>query len=187
MARARLDEQVALVVEAVRARVREGTRLVTVDGFSGSGKSRIADAVGLELVAPVLSLEELYPGWDGLAAAVPLAVDWMARPLAEGRPARWWPWDWTRGARAGARELAPVPVVLLEGCGAGAAALRPFTDVAVWVECDAATRERRLRARPDWPGYAPFRERWAAQETAWHARERTADHADLVIVNDRPS
>lgn len=181
-----LDEQVALVIDTLRdraSRTAGGTRLVTVDGFSGSGKSRIADAVGRALVAPVLSLEEIYPGWDGLAAAVPLAVEWIARPLAEGRPARWWPWDWTRGARAGARELAPVPVVLLEGCGAGAAALRPFTDVAVWVDSARATREQRLRARPDWPGYAPFRERWAAQEDAWHAGERTAGHADLVIAN----
>ncbi|AEA22921.1 hypothetical protein Psed_0658 [Pseudonocardia dioxanivorans CB1190] len=184
MAGAGLDEQVALVVDTVRRRApraRAGVRLVTVDGFSGSGKSRLADAVGLTLVAPVLSLEELYPGWDGLAAAVPLAVDWIARPLAQGRPARWWPWDWTRGARAGPRELAPAPVVLLEGCGAGAAALRPFTDTAVWVDAAPDVREQRLRARADWPGYAPFRARWAAQEDAWHATERTAEHADLVV------
>lgn len=182
-----LERQVAVVVEALRAGAgTPGTRLVTVDGFSGSGKSALAGAVGIALVAPVLALEELYPGWDGLAAAVPLAVEWIAEPLAAGRPARWWPWDWVRGARAGRRELAPAPIVLLEGCGAGARALAPFTDTAIWVDTPAEQRERRLRARRDWAGYAPHRAGWAAQEQAWHAAERTAERAGLVVDNHDP-
>jgi uridine kinase len=179
-----LERQVAEVLGALRGSGGgAGTRLVTVDGFSGSGKSALADAVGLALVAPVLSMEELYPGWDGLAAAVPLAVEWIAAPLAAGRPARWWPWDWTRGARAGPRELAPVPLVLLEGCGSGARALRPFTDTSIWVHTPAEQRERRLRARRDWAGYAPHRARWAAREAAWHTAEQTPERADLVVDN----
>jgi hypothetical protein len=179
--------QVAALVDALRARGRasaaSATRLVTIDGYSGSGKTRLATALGTALVAPVLTMEELYPGWDGLAAAVPLAVEWIAAPLAAGRPARWQPWDWTRATRAGWRELASAPLVLLEGCGAGAGALRPYTDTAIWVDAPAELRERRLRGRPDWPGYAPFRERWAAQEAAWHAAEDTAGRADLVVDN----
>ncbi len=41
----------------------------------------------------------------------------------------------------------------------------------------------RLRARPDWSGYAPFRERWAAQEQALATTERTAERADIVLDN----
>lgn len=182
-----LERQVTEVLDALRAaEEKPGTRLVTVDGFSGCGKSELANAVGLALVAPVLSLEELYPGWDGLAEGVALAVEWIAAPLAAGRPARWWPWDWTRGTRAGPRELAPAPVVLLEGCGAGARALRPYTHTAIWVDTPPEQRERRLRARRDWPGYAPFRQRWSAQEQAWHDAEHTAALADVVVDNSDP-
>ncbi|MCW0213986.1 MAG: hypothetical protein OJJ54_11565 [Pseudonocardia sp.] len=151
---------------------------VTVDGFSGSGKTTFAAELGRALGAPVLSMEELYAGWDGLAAAVPLAVEWIAAPLAAGRAARWRPWDWTRDVRAEEwRTRQPAPFVVLEGCGAGAAALRPYTGTSIWLECPPEVRDRRLRAREDWPGYAPFRERWSAQERAL----LSPAGADLVV------
>ncbi|MFC5948682.1 hypothetical protein ACFQH9_10395 [Pseudonocardia lutea] len=71
-----------------------------------------------------------------------------------------------------------MPVVLLEGCGSGAAALRPFTSTAIRVDCPPAERERRLRARADWPGYAPHRARFLAQERRYFA---TAPEPDLVV------
>jgi hypothetical protein len=152
--------------------------LVTVDGYSGAGKTSFAAELGTALDAPVLSMEELYAGWDGLAAAVPLAVEWIAAPLAAGRPARWRPWDWLRNVRSEAwREQAPAPFVVLEGCGAGAAALRPFTGTAIWLDCPPDERDRRLRAREDWAGYAPYREIWAAQEQGL----LTSAEADLVL------
>ncbi|WP_181780460.1 (d)CMP kinase [Pseudonocardia pini] len=165
-------------MDIVRARPAGpgGCRLVTVDGWSGSGKSTVAERLGAELGAPVLSMEELYAGWTGLAAAVPLAVEWIAGPLHRGAPARWWPWDWARSVRAATPRTQPVvPVVVLEGCGAGAEPLRPFTSTAIWVECPEPERERRLRRRPDWPGYAPHRAGWRAQEQLLYAAHPTPD------------
>lgn len=157
-------------------------RLVTVDGYSGAGKTAWSARLGAALGAPVLSMEELYAGWSGLVAAIPLAVAWIAAPLAEGRPARWRPWDWARDARSPVwREQRPAPVVVLEGCGASAAPLRPYIHTAIWLDCPVAERERRLRTRPDWPGYAPHRELWAAQETAHFTADRTPEHADLIL------
>ncbi|WP_433505717.1 hypothetical protein ACQP04_04010 [Pseudonocardia halophobica] len=156
-----------------------GCRLVTVDGWSGSGKSALADRLGLALDAPVLSIEELYPGWDGLAAAIPLAREWIAEPLFRGRAAFWWPWIWERDERSPVPRTQPcVPVVVLEGCGSGAAALRPFTSTAIRVDCPPGERERRLHARPDWPGYAPHRARFLAQE---HRYFPTAPEPDVVV------
>lgn len=156
-----------------------GCRLVTVDGWSGSGKSVLAQHLGRALDAPVLSIEELYAGWDGLAAGIALAREWIAEPLFHGRPARWWPWLWDRDERSSHARTQPcVPVTILEGCGAGAAALRPFTSTAIRVDCPAAERERRLRARADWPGYAPHRARFLAQENRYFA---AAPGPDLVV------
>ena len=44
-------------------------------------------------------------------------------------------------------------------------------------------RNERLRARGDWPGYAPHRARWAAQEEALFAVERPWEYADAIIDN----
>ena len=158
-------------------------RLVTVDGYSGAGKSRLTGRLARELGrAPSVHLDFFYPGWDGLTEAVGLAVQWVAAPLVTGRPARWRRYDWDEGRFAEWRETRWAPVVLLEGCGAGSAALRPYTSTAIWVDTPAALREQRLRARRDWPRYAPHRARWAAQEEAHFAAERPWRHADVVVA-----
>ena len=150
-----IDDLVALV----RFRPAIGaTRLVTLDGHSGAGKTRLA---------------------GGLAGA----VDWVARPLVTGRRARWRRYDWTAGRFAEWQESPCAPIVVLEGCGAGSAALRPFASTAVWVDTPARLRNERLQARGDWPRYAPHRARWVDQEEALFAAERPWEHADAIIDN----
>ena len=176
-----IDELAALV----RDRPAVGaTRLVTVDGHSGAGKTRLAGRLARALDrAPVVHLDYFYPGWDGLVAGVELALGWVAQPLVAGRPARWRRFDWAAGEFAEWRETPWAPVVLLEGCGAGSAVLRPYAATAVWVQTPAALRDDRLRARRDWPGYAPHRARWQAQEEAMFAVERPWDHAHAIADN----
>src|SRR4051794_41387260 len=100
-------------------------RLVTVDGPSGAGKTRLAGRLARALDrAPIVHLDFFYPGWDGLAAGVELAVDWVARPLAAGRPARWRRYDWVTGRFAEWRGGARAPRGARAGCGGGGAAAR---------------------------------------------------------------
>jgi uridine kinase len=178
-----VNDDVGVLAGLVRSRPAVGeVRLVTVDGHSGAGKSRLAGLLAAALGdAPVVALDLFYPGWDGLAAAVPLAVEWVALPLVAGRPARWRRFDWVTGRYAEWRETPWAPVVVLEGCGAGSAALRPYTSTAIWLDVPAERRAERLRARADWPDYAPHRARWAAQEDALFAVERPWEHADAVV------
>jgi hypothetical protein len=176
---------VAGLAALVRARPPVGAvRLVTVDGYSGAGKSqltgRLAAALGR---VPTVHLDYFYPGWQGLFDVVGLAVEWVARPLVAGQPARWRRWDWEAGRFAEWRRTPWAPIVVLEGCGAGAAGLRPFTSTALWVDAPAELREQRLRARVDWPRYAPYRSLWAAREATFFAAERPWEHADAVVDN----
>ena len=168
---------------AIRGRSPVGAvRLVTVDGYSGAGKSRLTGRLTRLLDrAPSVHLDFFYPGWDGLAEGVDLAVEWVARPLVAGRAARWRRFDWDAGGFAEWRETPWAPFVVLEGCGAGSAALRPYTSTAIWVDAAATVRERRLRARRDWARYAPHRAAWAVQEDAHFGRERPWTRADLVV------
>ena len=174
---------VAGLVALVRERPAVGSvRLVTVDGYSGAGKSRLTARLAAALGrVPTVHLDFFYPGWDGLAAGVALAAEWVAGPLTAGRPARWRRYDWTTGAFAEWRETPWAPVVVLEGCGAGSGVLRPSTSTAVWVDTPAPLRESRLHTRSDWPHYAPHRARWAAQEDAYLGRERPWEHADALV------
>ena len=63
------------------------TRVLAIDGRSGAGKSSLAAAMSGELGAPVVSLEDLYGGWDGLENGIDLLVSEVLEPLAAGRAA----------------------------------------------------------------------------------------------------
>jgi hypothetical protein len=61
------------------------TRVIAIDGRSGAGKSTLADLLRADLEAPVVSLEYLYGGWDGLERGVDLLVSEVLEPLSGGR------------------------------------------------------------------------------------------------------
>ena len=159
--------------------------IVGVDGFSGSGKTTLAAALGGAPGVEVVSIETFYEGWTGLAAGVGRALEQLVLPLRAGETPVRRPWDWDGGV-----EGPPTPhstaadVVVLEGCGAGADVLRRHQDLTVWVHAAPAERDRRLRARADWPVYAPHRAGWEAQEQSLASRERTAAGADVVVRMD---
>ncbi|WP_344100043.1 hypothetical protein [Nocardiopsis rhodophaea] len=159
-------------------------RVMAVEGPSGAGKTAVAERLAAELDCPVLHMDDLYPGWDGLAASVPLARAWLIEPLLRGRNPRWRPFDWDLGRHATAWREAPVgDALLIEGCGTGAEELRPYLSVLAWVEAPAPLRGQRLARRWDADLYAPYREMWARQEDAFYADHRPREHADLIIEN----
>ena len=171
------------------ARTRPGgPRVIALDGPSGAGKTTLARALAPALgtagaPAPVVRLEDFYPGWDGLDAVVPRLVEWVLEPLAAGRPVGFHRWDWDAGAWA---EWHPVPVppgtaaVLVDGVGSGARACAPYLSLLVWADAPADVRYARAMAR-DGEGYRPHWDRWAAQEEAHFAREGTRARASVVV------
>jgi cytidylate kinase len=174
----RHEEVVRLVRE--RPPACGATRVVAVDGRSGAGKTRFAGLVADALDAPVLHLEDLYPGWRGLAATPPAVVRDVLEPLASGTPGRTSRWDWARDVPGDELVVPPSPVLVLEGVGSGAAVIRPFLTVLVWLEAPADVRRHRALTR-DGDVFAPFWDVWADQEAAHLADDRTPAHADLVL------
>lgn len=157
------------------------TRLVCVDGPSGAGKTTLAARLAAALGdPPVLHMDELYPGWDGLAAAVPLLVDQVVAPLAAGRAARYRRWDWDLGAWGATHELGRPVVLLVEGVAAGALPVARFASLLVWVEAPTTERFRRGIAR-DGETYRPHWGRWARQEAVHFAAEGTRARADVRV------
>lgn len=140
------------------------TRLVVIDGRSGAGKTTLAQRLAAQLPAfRVLSLDQLYPGWDGLRRGADAAINGVLVPLAQGRHGQWQGWDWNEDAPAGWHEIAAGTPLIIEGSGILTATAAASAPVRVWVEAeDAVRRERALRR--DGATYEPHWERWAAQE-----------------------
>jgi uridine kinase len=161
------------------------TRLIALDGRSGSGKTWLAELLAGRLRAPVIHMDDLYPGWSGLARAVRIVNDWVITPLATQQPARWRRFDWDAMAYAEWRTTEAADTVVLEGCGSVRAELAGAYAARIWVEAPADARRRRLEARGDWSMYQPHVQRWASQEDVLYRTERTRHHCDLVVGNAR--
>jgi uridine kinase len=161
-------------------------RLIALDGRSGAGKTWLAGRLAAPLGAPVIHMDDLYPGWDGPAAAGDELAEWVIAPLARGEPARWRRFDWGTMSYAEWHTTEPADVVLLEGCGSVRSALAAAYAARIWVEAPAADRRRRLRARPDWAAYEPHTSRWADLEDQLYRAEQTRQHCELTVENPYP-
>lgn len=149
--------------------------MVLLDGRSGTGKTTLGDALAAELGAQLVHLDDLYPGWDGLAAAAGVVVrDVLGAPSGYRR------WDWEASEPAGWVSVDPDLPVVIEGCGALSRASAPLGTLRVWLEADDDERWRRAIGR-DGEVFAREWERWAAQELAFIAAEDPAALADVVV------
>jgi len=174
------------VVQVLGAAVRAAapragrTRVLAIDGRSGAGKTSLAAALSAELGAPVVSLDDLYGGWDGLERGIDLLVSEVLEPLAAGVPARVPRYDWVRQTWLEPTPLQPPELLIVEGAGAGARRAAAFESLVVWLEAPLSVRKKRALER-DGETFEPYWDRWAAQEEAMLARERTPERADAVL------
>jgi len=168
--------------EALRgAAPRAGrTRILAIDGRSGAGKTSLAEALRAEVGAPVVSLEFLYGGWDGLEDGIDLLVSEVLEPLAAGRVARVPRFDWVTREWTEPVTLEPPEMLIVEGVGAGARRAAVYESVLVWLEAPLFVRKKRALER-DGNVFAPHWDQWAAQEEAMLAREQTSERADLTL------
>lgn len=162
------------------------TPVVLIDGPSGAGKSTLADslvAAWPDGPAPVLvRLDDIYPGWDGLDAAAAHLTEHVLRPRSEGRPAAWRRWDWVENAAAEWHPVDPALPLVVEGCGALAAANVTLSDVRVWLDAEDAVRKRRAIAR-DGAVFSEHWSQWQGEWEAYRARESPDRWADIRLVS----
>ncbi|PKQ23364.1 MAG: ATP-binding protein [Actinobacteria bacterium HGW-Actinobacteria-5] len=163
---------------ALERLVETDTRpVLLIDGGAGSGKTTLAESLAASWPGSgpvqVVGLDELYPGWGGLAAgseAVPA--------LITGTGFR--TWDWAAGRPGAWRSLDPSAPLVVEGCGALTPASRALAGLALWLEVDQTTRRQRALAR-DGALFAAHWDDWAAQEAVHWLTDHPRDLADLVL------
>lgn len=156
------------------------SRLIAVDGHAGSGKSTFAALLSTALGgAPVLHLDALATHaepfeWTGSMRRQ------VIEPLSRGEPAHYRPYDWDARAFGAPLTLPAAPVVLVEGVGAGRAALRPWLARLLWMELPREEAWRRGRRR-DGPALTAFWDGWTAAERAHFAADPSRPFAQYLV------
>ncbi|UKA58411.1 aminodeoxychorismate synthase component I [Arthrobacter sp. FW306-2-2C-D06B] len=160
--------------------------IIAIDGRSGAGKTTLAVELAARLrmhhKVSLFHLEDIYPGWNGLAAGVERYVTTVLAPLRHGDAAAWVSWDWEKHYDGRSHVTLPAEIVIVEGVGAAASAARPMLDAVVWVDAPDDDRRHRAMAR-DGSSYEPFWDSWAAQEDEWLETDDVLDHIDVRVLN----
>ncbi|MET0448766.1 MAG: 4-amino-4-deoxy-L-arabinose transferase, partial [Aeromicrobium sp.] len=113
------------------------TTVVAVDGPSGAGKTSFAEGLAAAAGADVLHLEDVYPGWGGLAATPPIIAG-VLDAVAVGDVGVAHRWDWDLAAPGARLTVPPTSLLVLDGVGSGAAVIRPYLSLLIWVDAPAA-------------------------------------------------
>ncbi len=159
-------------------------QLVLIDGRSGAGKTDLANRLGELWGAPVVHLDDAYPGWDGLEAGRDAIIAGVVVPLSQGRAGEYRRWNWPENDYGDVVSVPVAPIVIIEGCGIACRATAEIADLILWVEC--ADDIRRMRAvERDGSTTAENFDRWAAQELAVMNREFPQALADEIIYTDQ--
>ncbi len=170
-----VDDAIRRVLDAV---ARADRPRILIDGRSGAGKTTIAHRIADALGARVVSLDEFYPGWSGLAAATEIAGG-IARDHRDGILARYRRWDWERHEWSHERTVDPTRPLVVEGCGALTASSARDATASMWFDGDADRRYAAAIAR-DGEGFRSHWEMWAEQERIHMTAHDPAGLADIV-------
>lgn len=170
-------------VEIVAGRMRQlSNPVLLIDGPSGAGKSTFADALVHALDGrPVLvRLEDIYPGWNGLAAAGAHVERFVLEPRSRGASARWQRHDWNRDSPAEWHSVPADRPLVIEGCGSMTRRNASLADVRVWLDAPHEIRKIRALARDD-GAFDDHWDSWQAQVDAFIGAEQPLSSADLVF------
>lgn len=156
--------------------------VILIDGGSGSGKTTLAVSLQTSLVtlgqpAQLVSLDDCYPGWGGLAEASRMVIDDILDPAAPGYQR----WDWENDRPANWVTLDPDRPLIVEGCGALTPLSAAYATLAVWVHRDPIERREAALAR-DGHTFGVHWDQWAKQEYLHWSTYRPWNLAGLVCV-----
>lgn len=175
-----------LLLRAVReARAPKGveTRIIAIDGPGGAGKTTLATWLADELRATAVIHTDEFASWDNPIDWWPALIEQALKPLAAGAVARYQPTAWAGEERAPI-VVEPGGTVLLEGVSATRNAFRSYLAYTIWVETERAARLQRGIDRDGEDSRAQW-ERWMDEEDDYVARERPAEHVDVVLSGDQ--
>lgn len=158
--------------------------ILLIDGRATSGKSTLANAIQNEYFRQgessprIIHMDDLYPGWNGLAQGAEYLQRNILQPLAKREVAHYQLFDWAKNERGEWREFGGGTPLIIEGCGSINQNSIASADLSVWLDCDEEVRRNRWLERE---GSDEHFGEWAAQELDFYAREHSRELASLVV------
>lgn len=168
--------------------------IVLIDGRAASGKSQFAKELSDlyfkldKQAARVIHMDDLYPGWNGLAEGSVYLLTNILIPLSKNRAASWQLWNWRKNHRGaeepgnGRREFSGGTALIIEGCGSISRLSSELADYTIWIDSDDNVRKERFSAR-DGGKFDEYFGIWSAQEDEFYQRENSAELARLRVRN----
>lgn len=157
---------------------------VTIDGFSGAGKTSLGERLVREFQSRtpaihslLLEVELWSKGWGDLHGAVERVRE-VAQGLQSG-PVQTQTWNWWSETVEDPLVLTPKPLLLIVGSGSG----QIPSDISVWIDADRELRQRRVASRDpyDWSQHW---DEWEAQELELLERHDSRKHADFRLTSN---
>ena len=133
-------------------------------------------------------MDDLYPGWKGLAEGSLYLVEQILKPLKLSGRAQWQRWDWTTDKRGspdpgnGWREFDGENLLIVEGCGSVTAQSAELADLTIWIESERQTRRQRFEAR-DRGVFSNFWNSWSVQEDEFFQEQHSEQICQLTVQN----
>ena len=133
-------------------------------------------------------MDDLYPGWEGLAQGSLYLVEHILKPLKLAGKAKWQRWDWANDKRGGSdpgngwRDFYGDNMLIVEGCGSVTAQSAELADLAIWIEADSQTRRQRFEAR-DRGIFSNFWRSWSAHEDEFFQQQCSQQLCPLTLNN----
>lgn len=168
--------------------------IILIDGKAASGKSQFAKDLS-ELyfqsetqAARIVQMDDLYPGWDGLAEGSLYLLSHILSPLSQGKTANWQIWNWHTNQRGaddvvnGHREFSGGTALIIEGCGSLSRQTSEIADLTIWIQAEENERRKRFNLR-DHGKFDEYFGMWAAQEDEFYIREKSPELAQLTVQN----
>ena len=200
------EQKLLTEINRIRGRLRRPI-VVALDGGSGAGKSTIAKRLMRLTDVALVRLDDFYQTLIPESQVPHQTVeqrlngvfDWARvrreaiEPLRAGQPGRWYPFDFMSGLGEGGTyrlkeqvtEVAPAPVILLEGAYSASPPLKDSIDLAVLIHAQNQARHLRTVARGDDAEFAGrWHQIWDEVEAYYFEHVRPPESFDLVILNE---
>ncbi len=156
--------------------------LVLVDGASGTGKTSLAAELAARWPTDrhvvVVHMDDLYGGWDGLAAGILALEVSLLTPRSRGEDAHLGSYNWLTESWDDGQVIPAGVDVIVEGCGSFGPAQARAADALIWIEAPEHLRRQRALDR----GAEDFEHHWDMWEQQFQHFERRVQPSALASL-----